>query len=62
MSGSDSYAQYCTLFLLYVCVVQLQCDRFFFVLYYVLILLYYVLEACSVLMRDRKGVDLAGSG
>ena len=60
MSGSDSSDLSCTLFLLYVCVVQLQCDVF--VLFCFVVLIFYALEAYSVLMRHRKGVDLGGRG
>lgn len=48
-----------------VCLVQLQYDGFCFLLFitlYSLMFCCYLLEACSFLMRDRKGLDPDGRG
>lgn len=48
------------LFLLVVCLFQTQCDGFCFMLFYVVMLCCYFLEACYFQMRDRKKVGHMG--
>ena len=50
------------LLLLLICFVQLRYESFCFSLSYMIMFCCYLLEACSFLMRDRKGVDLKGQG
>ena len=44
------------------CLVQIQYDSFCFMLLYFILSCFYLLEACSFLIRDSKGVDLEGRG
>lgn len=48
------------LFLLLGCLVQPQSDEFYLIIVYFVMFCHFLLGACSLLTRDRKGVDSKG--